>query len=164
MVAGAITNLFDFQAIDPDGAYAWFSVRHTIQALIFVLIIFVINKFKPMVFGLGWGDKEVGKKLLTKFALYFAIYSVVAYSIFIFLNAFQQFPYPLRALNIIGHLGFQALLSGPSEELIFRAFAITMLALVIQGGLFKGKLSWANIVAAAIFGFAHVGISFSPLA
>ncbi len=54
------------------------------------------------------------------------------------------------------------MLSGPSEELIFRGFAITMLALVIKGRIFKNQVSWTNIIAAAIFGVAHVKFSFAP--
>ncbi len=65
--------------------------------------------------------------------------------------------------NIIGQLSFQLLLSGPSEELIFRAFAITMLALVIKDRVFNGKASAANIIAAVIFGLAHMSFSFHPL-
>ena len=70
--------------------------------------------------------------------------------------------FPLTPRNIVGQLGFQLLLSGPSEELIFRAFAITMLALMIRGALFRGQrgvsgriravfgkeLTYANIIAA----------------
>jgi membrane protease YdiL (CAAX protease family) len=61
-------------------------------------------------------------------------------------------------------LGFQLLLSGPSEELIFRAFAITMLVPVIRGRFLKGKVSYANLIAALIFGLAHVKFSFAPFA
>jgi uncharacterized protein len=64
----------------------------------------------------------------------------------------------------MGQLGFQLFLSGPSEELIFRAFAITMLALVLKGRVFNGKVSVANIIAAFIFGLAHVGFLFAPFA
>lgn len=54
------------------------------------------------------------------------------------------------------------MLTGPSEELIFRAFAITMLGLVLKGRVFSGKVSTANIVAAVVFGLAHVRFSFAP--
>ncbi len=72
--------------------------------------------------------------------------------------------------NIAGQLGFQLLLSGPSEELIFRAFAITMLALSANGvvvgkpifTVLGGDLSVANLIAAVIFGLAHVRFSFAP--
>lgn len=65
---------------------------------------------------------------------------------------------------MLGQLSFQLLLSGPSEELIFRAFAITMLGIVIKNRVFNGKASAANIIAAVIFGLAHIRFSFAPFA
>lgn len=163
-LAGAVADLFNYRAIDPDGSYAWISVHHIVQALIFVFIIYVINIFKPLDFGFGWGDKAVGKKYVLKFTLIFGAGSIVNYIIVILTGSFQPFQYPLTLTNIFGQLGFQLMLSGPSEELIFRAFAITMLALVVKGRFIKGKVSYANFIAAIIFGLAHVGFSFVPLA
>ena len=161
-LAGAVADLFNYQVIDPDGSYAWISVHHIVQALIFVFIIYVINIFKPLDFGFGWGNKEVGKKYVLKFTLIFGAGSIVNYLIMFLIGSFQPFQYPLTSTNIFGQLGFQLLLSGPSEELIFRAFAITMLALVVKGRVLKWKISHANIIAAIIFGLAHVGFSFAP--
>jgi uncharacterized protein len=161
-LAGSVADLFNYQVIDPDGSYAWISVHHIVQALIFVFIIYVINLFKPLDFGFGWGDKAVGKKYVLRFTLIFGAGSLVNYLIAIMAGSFQPFQYPLTFTNIFGYLGFQLLLSGPSEELIFRAFAITMLALVVKGRFFKGKVSYANIIAAVIFGLAHVSFSFAP--
>ena len=39
-----------------------------------------------------------------------------------------------------------------------------MLALVIKNRVFNGKASAANIIAAVIFGLAHMSFSFAPLA
>ncbi|MEJ6949648.1 CPBP family intramembrane glutamic endopeptidase [Natronospora cellulosivora (SeqCode)] len=161
-LAAIIASLFDYQAIDPDGAYAWRSVRHTVQALIFIILILGINKIKPLDYGIGLGNKEEGKKRLFLFIKFFTIYTVGAYITVIVTNSFQGFEYPLTATNITGHLGFQLLLSGTSEELIFRAFAITMLALLIKKRVFKGKVSVVNIIAAVIFSLAHIRFSFTP--
>ncbi len=161
-LAGAIADLFSYQAIDPDGSYAWISVHHIAQAIIFIFIIAAITRHKPLGFGFKWGNKEAGKKYVLLFTLIFGAGSLVTHAITILAGAFQPFPYPLTATNIFGQMGFQLLLSGPSEELIFRAFAITMLALVIRGRFLKGKISYANFIAAVIFGLAHVGISFNP--
>jgi membrane protease YdiL (CAAX protease family) len=163
-LSGAIADLFNYHAIDPDGSYVWISVHHIVQALIFIFIIYAINKIKPLDFGFGWGDKAVGKKYVLRFTLIFGAGSIVNYIIAILAGSFQPFQYPLTFTNIFGYLGFQLLLSGPSEELIFRAFAITMLALVVKGRFFKGKVSYANIIAAVIFGLAHVSFSFAPFA
>ena len=161
-LSGIIANLFDYQAIDPDGAYAWISVRHLIQALIILIFIAILNIVKPLKYGFGWGNKEVGKKYVVSFTIIFGAGSLVSHVLTILTGSFQQFPYPLTASNILGQLSFQLLLSGPSEELIFRAFAITMLGIVIKNRWFNGKASAANIIAAVIFGLAHMSFSFAP--
>ncbi len=161
-LSGAIADQFNYQAIDPDGSYAWISVHHIVQALIFIFMIAAITKHKALDFGFKWGNKEVGRKYVLNFTLIFGAGSLVSHMIVILTGSFQAFPYPFTATNIFGQMGFQLLLSGPSEELIFRAFAITMLALVIRGRFLKEKISYANIIAAIIFGLAHVGFSFDP--
>ena len=163
-LSGTIASLFNYQSIDPDGAFAWISVHHIAQALIFLMIILLANKFKPIDFGFGWGNKAVGRKYVLLFTLIFGVGSLVSHLLVIQTGSFQPFEYPLNAVNMIGQMGFQLLLSGPSEELIFRAFAITMLGLFIKGRVFNGKVSVANMMAAVIFGLAHVGFSFAPLA
>ncbi len=163
-LAGLIADLFDYQVIDPHGAYAWIAVHHIVQALIFLIIILVVNLFKPLDYGFHWGNKTVGRKYVAHFTLIFGAGSLVNHLAAIYLNTFQPFSYPLTATNIVGQLGFQLFLSGPSEELIFRAFAITMLALVVKSRLLKGKVSTANLIAAIIFGMAHMSFSFAPFA
>ena len=181
-LAGAFADLFDYSTIDPDGAFAWISVHHIVQAVIFLVIMLVISKVSAIRFGFGWGDRQVGWTYVRLFALIFCGYTVVSLLIVLATGTFRLLPYPLTARNIAGQLGFQLLLSGPSEELIFRAFAITMLALLVNAdqrfrgvvfskdtgvgkAIFKilgGELTVANLIAAGIFGLAHVGFSFAP--
>ena len=155
-LSGMIASLFDYLTIDPDGAYAWISVHHIVQSLIIIIIIVIISIFKPLGYGFGWGKKDVGKKYVLFFTLIFGAGSLATHLFMVLTGSFQPFAYPLTTTNIIGQLSFQLLLSGPSEELIFRAFAITMLALVIKNRVFNGKASMANIIAAVIFGLAHI--------
>jgi len=163
-LSGMIADLFDYEVIDPDGSFAWISVHHIVQAVIIIIIIFLINKIRPLDYGFGWGDQEVGKRYLVSFTLIFLAGSLMTHLLMILTSSYQQFHYPLTAVNIIGYLGFQLLLSGPSEELIFRAFAITMLGLVMTKRVLNGKASMANIIAAVIFGLAHMRFSFAPFA
>jgi uncharacterized protein len=160
-LAGLIANAFDYSRVDPDGAFAWISVHHIAQAVIFLVIMVVITQLSGIRFGFGWGDRERGFFWVRLFALIFGVYIVVSLIIAIATGTFQPFPYPLSARNIAGQMGFQLLLSGPSEELIFRAFAITMFGLFIKGRLIKG-LSKANILAAIVFALAHVGFTLAP--
>ncbi len=175
-LAAMFANLFDYSTVDPDGAFAWASVRHIAQAVIFLILMLIITRASAIRFGFGWGDSKVGWFYVRLFALIFIGYMVVAMLIVLAAGTFQTFPYPLTTRNIIGQLGFQLLLSGPSEELIFRAFAITMLALMVKGILvagdtrfsrpvitiFAGVLTVANFIAAIIFGLAHVRFTFAP--
>ena len=159
-IAGTVADNFNYQTIDPDGSFAWITIHHIVQALIFLLIIIVISsRFKTLEFGFGWGNKEAGKRYVFLFSLIFGIGSIVSHLIVVLTSSFQQFAYPLTTTNIVGQMGFQLLLSGPSEELIFRAFAITMLGLVIKTRIFNGRVSVANIIAAIIFGLAHADFS-----
>lgn len=163
-LSGAVASLFNYQSIDPDGSYAWISVHHLVQALIFLAIMVVIGRNKQYNFGFGWGDQEKGRKYVLLFCLFFTIYTTGAFVVIFITNSFQPFQFPMTAINIAGQLGFQLLLSGPSEELIFRAFAITMLTAVINKRLIGNRVSMANIIAAIIFGLAHISFSFAPFA
>lgn len=160
--AGNIASVFDYGAIDPYGSFAWLCVHHLVQGAIFWAIMLGIRKISPLDFKLSWGNKKVGWKYVLRFTLIFSIGMIASFLITLVTKSFQPFPHPLTAKNILGYLGFQLFLSGPSEELIFRAFAITMLGLVVRRRAFSGKVSLANIVAAVIFGLAHVSFSFAP--
>jgi uncharacterized protein len=163
MIASSITNLFDFSNIDPDGAFLWITVRHTLQALIILALIGIITKFSTIKFNLGLGDSEIGMRYLKRFMGIFLIYTIITFLVILILRQFEAFPFPMNAKNIFGHLGFQLFLSGPSEELIFRAFAITIFSSLITNNRINRHLSYANLFAMLIFGIAHVAISFSPL-
>jgi uncharacterized protein len=175
-LAALTADQFDYAAIDPDGAFAWLSVRHIAQGLIFLVLIVIISRLSGIQFGFGWGDRQVGWLYVRIFALVFLGYMVVSLIIVFLTRSFQGFQYPLTTRNIIGHLGFQALLTGPSEELIFRAFAMTMLSLMITGSVVSGgsgfgrgilkifgsEISIVNLIAAVIFGLAHIRFTFFP--
>lgn len=163
MVAGTIAGLFSYGVVDPDGAFAWISVHHLVQAAIFLAIIQINRKIQPLDFGLTWGNIQVGKQYVRRFTVVFALGTIVFSALLFMMGSFQPVSFPLSARNIGGYLGFQLLLSGPSEELIFRAFAITMFGLVLRGRVFGGRVSTANLAAAVVFGLAHVKFSISPL-
>jgi len=123
-LSGLIASLFDYRAIDPDGSYAWISVHHIIQALIFLILMAGLSRFKSLEFGFGWGNKEAGRRYLLLFMPIFSFYTAAIYTVTLLAGSFQPFAYPLTATNIFGQLGFQLLLSGPSEELIFRSVGV----------------------------------------
>jgi membrane protease YdiL (CAAX protease family) len=157
-----IANLFDYSLIDPDNAFMWISIHHMVQALVVLIVIIIINKVFKIDFNLGFGNKKIGVTYLKRFMLYFSIYTLVAFLISFLLGNLQSFQYPLSPRNIGGYMSFQLFLSGPSEELIFRAFAITMFAILMTNRRIDKRLTYANLFAAIIFGIAHIQISFNP--
>lgn len=163
LIAGTIANKIPNQTWDPDGSFWWISIHHIAQALLFIPLIFIVKLIKPTIdFNLRLGDQKKGFQYVQRFTIFFLVYTTIGYVITFATHSFQPFRFDMNATNIFGYLGFQLFLSGPSEELIFRAFAIGLLAFVIPKRLFKGKVSVANIIAAIIFGLAHIGISFAP--
>ncbi|WP_422486552.1 CPBP family intramembrane glutamic endopeptidase [Gudongella sp. DL1XJH-153] len=160
--ADYFANLFDYSTIDPDGSFAWISVHHIFQALIFLLIMIFLKKRYNLNFGLHWGDKTVGKIITLRFFKYFTFYTIGSFTFLILTNGFQHFQFPLTATNIVGYMGFQLLLSGPSEELIFRAFAITMFSLFLKRKTITYNISSANLLAAVVFAMAHMSFTFNP--
>jgi len=163
-LAGFFADQFNYSGIDPDGVFAWISVRHIFQALVFLAIMILITRAKGIKFGFSLGDKKIGLFYVRLFTMIFGGYLLVSVVIILITGSFPVFDAPLTSRNIFGYLGFQLFLSGPSEELIFRAFAITMLGLLVKGRFFKGKISTPNIIAAVIFGLAHLRIEYSPFA
>ena len=175
-LGGLAADQFDYSAVDPDGAFAWISVHHIVQALIVLAIMVVISAVSAIRFGFGWGDRKVGLLYVRVLVLIFAAYAVISVIIMVATGSWASFPYPFTARNVAGQLGFQLLLSGPSEELIFRAFGITMLALVLKGAVFGGEtaigkglttvlggeLTVANLIATIVFGLAHIRVTFAP--
>jgi len=157
-----VADLFDYSNIDPDGAFMWISVHHIVQTIIVMLLALIIIKSLKIKFHLGLGDKVEGIKYLKRFVLIFTVYTLISFTFVVLSGGFQPFQYPLNFRNISGYLGFQLLLSGPSEEFIFRAFAITLFAYLITNKRIHKHLSYAVLFAMIIFGIAHIGFSFNP--
>lgn len=163
LVAGDIASLFHLSVIDPDGSFMWISIHHIAQALMFIPIILILKWINPNIkFGFRLGDWKKGLHYVLLFTLFFLAYTVISFGIVLLTDSFSPYGFPLNTRNVFGYLGFQLLLSGPSEEILFRAFGITVLAIFYKKRLFKGKLSVTNLLIATIFGLAHIGIYFSP--
>jgi uncharacterized protein len=161
-IGGFVADLFNYATIDPDGAFMWISVHHIVQALVIVPLMLILSSFFKINFNLGLGDKSEGLKYLKRFVLVFTVYTIIAFLITYLSGGLQPFAYPLTLRNIFGYLGFQLLLSGPSEELIFRAFAISVFAGLITDKRLNKHLSFAVLFASIIFGIAHIRFSFNP--
>ena len=63
----------------------------------------------------------------------------VCHMLMLIYNMLPVYDFPLNKNNILGTLGFQLLLSGPAEEILYRALPITMLVHVLGKSV---KVKW----------------------
>lgn len=163
ILSGYIADILFLESFDPDGAFLWISIHHIAQMIMFVLLILIIKRVRPELdFGFNIKEKKKGFKYVGIFTIGFIIYTAIGITMTYFNGAFVPYAKELSFRNVFGYLGFQLFLSGPSEEILFRAFGMTMLGLVFKKRILKNKLSLNNLLIAMIFGLAHIGIYFSP--
>jgi membrane protease YdiL (CAAX protease family) len=160
-----IADLIPYQPIDPFDSFAEISIHHAVELLIAMSIILVLSKQLNLDFYFQLGDKNKGIKYLSIFTTAFVVISVVQHTFMALNNQLPVYAFPLDGRNIIGTLGFQLLLSGPAEEVVFRALPIVLLTYSFGKSIeIKGGVTLEVILAAVLFAFAHVSWSLMPLA
>lgn len=180
LVAGTgivVANLFSYNRIDPDGQFMWISVHHIVQLVISLALIWLLASVWGIDFGLRVGNLRAGLRAVGLFFAVFIPYTVVSYVFMILVMGVPSYTFPLTARNVLGTLGFQLLLSGPGEELLFRALPITVMWHLLGKGRLIGfgstgtadapRRPWllvygAGVVTAVLFTVAHINWSLSP--
>lgn len=156
-----IADLFNYTAIDKDSTFMSISIHHIVQMMVALLFIFIIGKKKESEFYLKPKANRIGILYTSIFAIVILIYTIISYVVGYAIGSISPYQYNLNATNILGTLGFQLLLSGTSEEILFRALPITVL-----GGLIckdnKKCYSFAIIVASLLFSVAHIKWTILP--
>ena len=144
-----ISQLFDYSSFDPDGLFAQVSVHHIIQMLCALTLIFIIWKAKKTEwFNIRPRLDSKGIKDTLLFCLAITVYYLAVYIIGSFTNTISTYDYELNAVNVSGTLGFQLLLSGPSEEILFRG--------VILGRLKRVMPVWSAVIVSSLaFALVH---------
>ena len=165
-VGNLIANLFNYRATDEYDIFAYVSVHHIVQMLIALLAILILTKKFKIDFGFSGGDKKLGLKYLLVFTFAILIFTIISYGIRYFSNQPVQYDYPLNVKNVLGTLGFQLLLSGTSEEVLFRALPIGILTFWSGSNkerkFTKLNISYEVIIAAVLFSVAHIRWTINP--
>lgn len=158
-----VANITPHQQIDPYGSFAGISIHHIGQMIIALIVILVLSKQLKTNFYFQLGDMKKGMKYLALFTAAFAIISLALHVFMYVNNQLPSYSFPLDKRNIIGTLGFQLFLSGPSEEVVFRALPITVLIYAFGKSIpVKGNITLEVILASVLFSFAHISWSLSP--
>ncbi len=143
---------------DPDGLYFRLTVHHILQMLLALLLIFVLCKAKGISgFGLAPKYSSLGIKHTLVFCAVIAAYYSAAYIVGSFTKTIGTYNYELNAGNVVGTLGFQLLLSGPSEEILFRSLPVTLFLFVLKDNNKTNKVL-AVVLSAFLFGLAHINV------
>lgn len=155
-----IADLIPYQQIDPFNSFAEISIHHVVLLFITMAIILGLSKLLNLNFYFQLGEKKKGIKYLTIFTAAFAVISFAQNAFMAVNHLLPVYTFPLDQRNVIGTLGFQLLLSGPAEEVLFRALPITLLTCSFGKSIeIKGDFSLEVILASLLFVFAHVNWS-----
>lgn len=158
-IGGYIAKLFDYTIIDSDNTFMNISVHHIVQMLIALLVIFIIHKTRKLNFNLKPKFSKTGILYTAIFSFVILIYVLISYIIGYSNSAIAPYGYDLNAVNILGTLVFQLLLSGTSEEILFRALPITVIGNLTNS---KSKNVLGILVASVLFSIAHIQWSLVP--
>jgi membrane protease YdiL (CAAX protease family) len=157
-----------FRGLDPDGVFAWSFLHHITQTLLTAAVILVLARLwrRPAsAWGLNLAKKDWSMRVFWRFCLGCAVYGVITAWMMRSSSALPPVVnHPLNARNVTGNLLFMFTMPGISEELLFRALVVTILARswnekVRLPGF---EVSSAGIIAAVVFSLAHVGFTIFP--
>lgn len=64
-------------------------------------------------------------------------------------------------MNVYGNLGFQTFLSGPSEEILFRALPVTIFLYLFKSNVKNRKNIIVVLLSSVLFSLAHISWGFN---
>jgi len=162
-VGGRIADMFSYGKFDPYNAYARNSVHHITMLLHALIAILILSKLLKINFGFSLGDRKTGTKFVVIYTIIFAGITLVVHILMMINKSLPVYAYPLNKNNIIGTLCFQLFLTGPAEEILYRALPITILVRVLGKSVnVKWGVTLETIIAAFLFAIAHSKWSLSP--
>lgn len=163
MVGRGIADMFSYEKVDPYKAYLWNSVHHITVMFLALMAILILKKIFKVYWGFGLGESKVGCKFVVMYTTIFAGITLVVHILMMINNSLPVYAFPLNKNNIIGTLFFQLFLSGPTEEILFRALPITIFVHVLGKSIeVKWGITLETIIASFLFAIAHIKWSLSP--
>lgn len=151
-----VSKLFDYSFIDKDNLFMQISVHHIIQMVCAIILIFILCKFgKINGFKMQPEYDTKGIRYTIIFCSLITAYYLVIYIIGSITHTINTYDYELNTTNITGTLGFQILLSGTSEEILFRALPIAVYIHYMRVDS-KSNYAVAIILSAFLFALAHI--------
>lgn len=154
--------------LDQGNAFLYITLHHIFQGLIALALIIMIarvNSEKLSVMGLNLNQWRYSIKRVGQFALlWFVIQFGIGYAIMVQSPINNLFSFELTIKNYVGYLLFQILLSGTSEELLYRAFLMGGLLLLGKQLGFSDKvnITYSALTSMIAFIIGHIVFTLSP--
>lgn len=152
----AAARRVDTRWADPTQWWAPLSVHHLTQGALTLGLLLVCARCLRLDVALRVGDARAGLRAVGWFTLAYGGYLLALYTVRHGLGLGAAVDVPPDAGTTVGYLGFQLLLSGPAEELAFRALPLAVLAAVGPPGRRWRVLD--VLVASTLFALAHVTV------
>jgi membrane protease YdiL (CAAX protease family) len=158
-----VAYLFSYGQFDPDNVFAWQSVHHLVMLIIGLVIVAVLSRILKDNFGFQLGDRKKGLRYFVVFTAVMTIISFI-YHISMYTGGHPlTYDFALNTRNVLGTLGFQLLLSGPAEEILYRALPVTVLIHILGKSVgLKWDITLEVVLASLLFSFAHIKWSLIP--
>jgi len=127
--------------LDPDHAFAWNYIHHLAQLVLALLAMKVYYKTRLSDWGFNFNRSKWSLTVFWKFTIGWVVFWTIGTAGFSLLTgqSLSVFTYPMTTRNIVGNLSFMLLMRGPSEEALFRAFAVVVLSQSWKGTVHMGK-------------------------
>lgn len=148
-----------------NGQWLYMTIHHVAQALLALLAIALLSGLRPRRWGLNLDNAAESLRLVRKFALWFAGIMAVSAALQLGSGASSIYGRPLRADHIAGGMFFMWVVSGASEEILFRGLFQTWFSRFWKGRVrpFGIEIPCAGVVGAAFFALVHINFSFRTL-
>jgi uncharacterized protein len=153
--------------LDPQKWFAFITLHHIIQAGCALILILCFKKL----LNLPWADfgfQKQGFKEGLKFALVFTVVWIIAQAIVGSILIITQqvsvvYPLPTSFKSALGYQLFQWLLSGTSEELLYRALPIPLIIVALKSLKITSNQKLIIIFITTLsFMVGHVGYTLNP--
>lgn len=155
---------------DPDQCFLIISIHHVFQAVIaFAVILLLSLLFRKSLPEFGFNRNAFRysvRSVLIFSGVWFVIQMIASILVPLFTNLDATLTYPLTVRNFTGNFLFEILLSGTSEEILFRAMAIPPMLIFFRTFLRRESVSWGAAIGIAtlVFALAHINFNLNPFA
>ena len=153
------------EVLDPDDAFLRHTIHHILQLTLTLVLMRVFLKAPLRSWGLNLRNWQASLRTVLWFCLIWTAVSAATSLAAVAAGAVPAVGHPLTAQNVVGSLAFQLLLSGTSEEALFRGFAMTLLAVSWKGSFHvrSTTFSASALLATLIFMLGHVDVDLLTL-